>query len=320
MRITLEEVGAKLRSARSVVITAHVNPDGDAVGSSLGLYHYLQSVGKEARVLLQDPVPENFFVLPGAEAVEQVKNLAEGEMIDADLLVILDAEPSRAESALDRVRAAHTLNIDHHVTNDETAEFLYLDPERAATCEIVYTLLTEVLDAAFTKPMALALYNGLATDTGFFRFSNTKARTLRAAADLVDKGAEPRRISEAMEAKPYERVVGMARAVGRSELHFDGRLVALFLDEEHMEGLDSTEGLIDMIRVVKGADIALLMKYVDAGVYRVSLRAKRIDATKIAEQFDGGGHVRAAGCTLRFPFVEAREKILAAIGREMEKA
>lgn len=319
MRITLREAGEKLRAAKSVAITAHVNPDGDAIGSSLGLYHYLESVGKAVRILLQDPVPDNFHILPGAEKIEQVKNLAEGEVVEADLLVILDAEPSRAESALDRICAKHILNIDHHVTNDETAEFLFLDADRAATCEIVYALLTEVLEASFTKAMAMCIYNGLATDTGFFRFSNTKARTLRAAADLVDKGAEPRAISEAMEAKPYERVIGMARAIGRTEIHFNGRLAALFLDEAHMDGLDSTEGLIDMIRVVEGVDTALLMKYVDRDVFRVSMRSKRMDVTKIAVQFDGGGHVRAAGCTLRFPFAEAREKILIAIGREMER-
>ncbi|BEU87557.1 bifunctional oligoribonuclease/PAP phosphatase NrnA [Selenomonas sp. TAMA-11512] len=317
MRITLQEAGEKLQAARSVVITAHVNPDGDAIGSSLGLCHYLKNAGKQARVLLQDPIPENFFVLPGAEKIQEVKDLAEGEIVEADLLVILDAEPSRADTVPDRVRAAHTLNIDHHITNDETAEFLYLEPERAATCEIIYVLLSEVLQAAFTKPMALALYTGMATDTGFFRFSNTKPRTMRAAADLIEKGAEPRFISEAMEAKPYPRVIGMARAIGLAEIHFDGKLVALFLGEENMEGLDSTEGLIDMIRVVEGTDTALLMKYVDKDIYRVSIRSKRTDVTKIAEQFDGGGHPRAAGCTLRFPFAEAKAKILDAIGKEM---
>ena len=165
----------------------------------------------------------------------------------------------------------------------------------------------------------MAVYTGLATDTGFFRFPNTTPFTMRAAADLLERGAEPGIISEAVEAKPFARVVGMAKAVEATELFFDGRIAGIFLDQHSTEALDSTEGLIDALRVIEGTDVSLLLKWKEENVFRVSMRSKKTNVSKVAAAFSGGGHERAAGCTLKMNFSEAKRTILEALEKAMEK-
>ena len=209
------------------------------------------------------------------------------------------------------------LNIDHHVTNALACPAVYLDADSAATAEIIYQLLQE-MNAKITKDIAMAVYTGLATDTGFFRFPNTTPFTMRAAADLLERGAEPGIISEAVEAKPFVRVIGMAKALEGAELLFGGKLAGIFLDRAAAESLDSTEGLIDSLRVIEGTDVSVLLKWKEDGVFRVSMRSKKTNVSKVAAAFSGGGHERAAGCTLKMNFIEAKRTILEALEKAME--
>ena len=174
------------------------------------------------------------------------------------------------------------------------------------------------MNAKITKDIAMAVYTGLATDTGFFRFPNTTPFTMRAAADLLERGAEPGIISEAVEAKPFVRVIGMAKALEGAELLFGGKLAGIFLDRTAAESLDSTEGLIDSLRVIEGTDVSVLLKWKEDGVFRVSMRSKKTNVSKVAAAFSGGGHERAAGCTLKMNFIEAKRTILEALEKAME--
>ena len=180
MIVTLSETAAILASAQRIVITAHQNPDGDAIGSSLGLMHILRSLGKEALVLLDDDIPAIFSVLPGYDIIGRPEV---ERPVEADLLVVLDTATDRTGDVLKAVHAEHLLNIDHHQTNDGSAEYSYIAPTRAATAEIIYDLMHE-LPVHLDKAMAMCIYTGLATDSGFFRFSNTTSHTMRAAAEL----------------------------------------------------------------------------------------------------------------------------------------
>ena len=172
--LTLEETLGLLKGAEKIIITSHENPDGDAIGSSLALARYLTVMGKEAMVMIDDEISPGFKVLPGAEEIAAPE---EGRQYSADLLVVLDASLDRVGKVTEVV-SAPILNIDHHPTNDGKAEKLYLDGKRAATAEIIYQLL-ELAEAELDREMAMALYTGLATDTGFFRFSNTTPLTIR---------------------------------------------------------------------------------------------------------------------------------------------
>ena len=315
MNITLPEVAEKLLNADNIVITAHINPDGDAIGSSLGLMYLLQNIGKKAEVYLNDDVPRIFSFLPG---VEQIKKPArEVSKITPDLCVILDTSPERTGQVLASIDAP-CVNIDHHKTNSGEEMPTYVSAERAATCEIIYEL-AELLRADIDEKAAVCLYTGLATDTGFFRYANCTPSTMRAGAELIAKGAKPHVISEAVEQKPYEQVLGMARAMQTMELSFEGRVIGLYLDDELTASLTETEGLVDMIRVVEGAEIAVLLRVPKENMCRVSMRSKGPDVAQIAASLGGGGHTRAAGVTLNMPFAEAKRTILDAIGKALEQ-
>ena len=313
MKITMDAAAQMLRDAQTVVLTSHIRPDGDAIGSTLGLMHVLRAQGKEVRILIDDEIPRIFSILPG---VDQIERPIESQRYTADLLVVCDVELGRTGASVSAVDAVRLLNIDHHVTNDEKAEHLCLNPKAAATCEIVYDLV-RILGVMPMLDAAVCLYTGMATDTGFFRFSNTTPHTMRAAADLLEIGVKPNIVSTAMEMKSYDEVMAQVRAIRNLEMFFDGRVAAVFIDEERAREVTTTEGLLDELRVIEGTQIVFFMKWLEKDTYRISMRSKGTNVSRIAQKFDGGGHIRAAGCTIHAPFAEARTAILDAIGEEL---
>lgn len=312
MNITLQDAAAKLLQGHKFVITAHVNPDGDAIGSCLGLYHILKKLGKEAEVLIDDDLPKNFDFLPGIEMIKK----PEADSYAADFLVMLDVSKDRIGRVADKCQAP-ILNIDHHVTNKGEADYLYLDASKAATAEIIYQLLGE-LQVKADRAAALCIFTGISTDTGNFKYSNTKPFTLRAAADLLEAGAETNVVSEALERCSYKEIMDKANALQTIETSFDGKVAGLYIDQKLYDTLETTEGYIDSVRVIDGVDIAVLVKEVEPGVCRVSMRSKGIDVTAIATAFGGGGHVRAAGCTIKKPLGEAKTLLLEEIGKHLD--
>ena len=315
MKIALDEAAKIIGDAQTIILTAHIRPDGDAIGSTLGLMHYLREQGKDARVLIDDEIPRIFNVLPG---IEQIERPAEGQRYTADLLIVCDVELKRTGAVLDAVDVVRVLNIDHHVTNDEAAEYLYLNPDYAATCEIMHDLV-RTMGGTFSLDVATCLYTGMATDTGFFRFSNTTPHTMRAAADLVEVGVRPNIISVAMEMKSYDEVMAQVRAIRNLEMFYDGKVAAVFIDEERAKEVTTTEGLLDKLRVIEGTQVVFFMKWLEKDTYRISMRSKGTNVSRIAQGFGGGGHIRAAGCTLHGSFDEAKKNILAAIGEELNR-
>ena len=315
MKITLDEAAKIIGDAQTIILTSHIRPDGDSIGSTLGLMHYLRAQGKDARVLIDDDLPRIFKVLPGLEMIERP---AEGVRYTADLLIVCDVELKRTGNVVSSVDAVRVLNIDHHVTNDEEAEYLYLNPDYAATCEIMHDLIG-AMGGTFSLDVATCLYTGMATDTGFFRFSNTTPHTMRAAADLIEVGVKPNIISVAMELKSYDEVMAQVCAIRNLEMFHDGMVAAVFIDEEKAKEVTTTEGLLDKLRVIEGTQVVFFMKWLEKDTYRVSMRSKGTNVSRIAQGFGGGGHVRAAGCTIYAPFDEAKKKILAAIGEELNR-
>ena len=309
MKISLKAAADYLANAKNIVITAHVNPDGDAIGSSLALFHFLSGQSKEVRVIIDDEAPQMFAFLPGYGEIQRPAQ--DAAPIKADLLVILDASLDRVGRLVKLVNAP-ILNIDHHISNDRRADMLYLDADRAATAEIICQLLAAA--KAYISPnMAKCLYTGLATDTGFFRYANTSPLTMRAAADMIAIGARPNEISEALEERSFAFVKGMAQAMRTLEIFAAGKAAGIFLDEELTNSLETTEGLIDNVRIIAGVDVAVLIKCKEPNVCRVSLRSKKVDVSRLAMAFGGGGHIRAAGATLNMPLPEAKQTIITAV-------
>jgi len=313
MKITLEAAAEKLLAAQKLLITAHVNPDGDAIGSTLALAAFLRGRGKEATVMIDDRLPKNLSFLPGCDKIVRPE---EGRKSDAELLVILDTSLDRIGEVEKVAAGMPVLNLDHHISNDGKADFLYND-NRAATAEIVFEIVDR-FGGEFTPGIAIPLYTGLATDTGFFKFSNTRPETLRAAARLLEAGVRPEKVSEALEEKPEALVRGQAAALQTMELSYGGRVAGLYLDKELAASLESTEGFIDFVRVIEGVDIAVLVKCMDENFCRVSVRSKGIDVSKVAMKFGGGGHIRAAGFSVKKPLAEAKKDVLEALGEALK--
>lgn len=312
MRINLKNAADRLKAAEKILLTAHINPDGDAIGSTLAMLQILRAMGKNVSAYIDDKIPKNFLTMP---YVEEIKQPAEGEKISADLLVVLDTSTERI-GKVHEITDAPILNIDHHVTNKGEEGDLYVEPEAAATCEIIFKLCGEI-EIDITKEIAICLYSGLATDTGFFNYSNTKPTTFRAAAALVERGVKPNLIAEKFEERTFREVKVMSAALKTTKLFFGGKVVGMFIDEELFKQTDTTEGFIDLIRVIDSVDVAFVLTCREENVCRVSMRSKTVNVAEIANKLGGGGHVRAAGCTLQKNFAEAKNILIHAIGQYM---
>ena len=312
MKITLQLAAAKIRAAENILITAHVNPDGDAIGSTLAMLQILRAMGKNVAVYIDDKVPKNFSVMPFAEEIRQPR---EDEHFSADLLVILDTSPDRIGN-VKNLTDAPILNIDHHITNSGDEGDLYVDANAAATCEIIFQLCKE-LNAEISKNIAVCLYTGIATDTGFFNYSNTRPSTLRAAADLVEAGVEPNLISEQVEIRSFRDIQIMSAALQTTKLFYGGKVAGMFVDRELYKQVETTEGLIDLIRVIDGVEVAFLITEKEKNVCRVSMRSKGVEVSSIAKRLGGGGHVRAAGCTINKNLDMSKMILIRTIGEFM---
>lgn len=307
-RLTLQETAQRLLEAKKLVLTAHVHPDGDSLGSLLGLESLLTVLGKQVEIWLDDEVPPAYRFLPGWECIQRLPENA--VRLDGDLLVVLDASDKGRIGRVGECLKAPLLNIDHHVSNMEYADELYLNVKAAATGEII-TQLAKEFQCALPPSAAAALYVAIATDCGFFRYANTTPQTLRMAALLVEAGAKPAELSEALETRPYGEVVALREVLTTLEVTAAGRVAYITVTPEVAARIDSTEGFINYPRTLDGVEVAVLFKFQDDQHARVSLRSKGADVSQVALAFGGGGHTRAAGCSVDGDSPEdMRQKVL----------
>jgi len=304
---SLAETGELLKSAQKLTIVSHVSPDGDTLGSSLALMHALRTLGKDVIMNVDDDISTVYSFLPG---IEEFRRFAPDESVEADLLVIIDASSAdRAGNAMEVVKARAVLNIDHHKTNTRFADYLYLDSDAAATAEIVYSLLQE-MGIGLTTDIATCIYEGIYTDTGSFKYSNTTSNTLKTAAELLNYGVNPSLISDNMELKSRSQVEMLRKVLETLTFLKDGKIAYIEIAPELYDHNVDTDAFISYPRYVEGVEIALLFKQVEDNLTRVSFRSKEIDVAKIALSFGGGGHKKAAGCSIYAPMEEAKKTVL----------
>jgi phosphoesterase RecJ-like protein len=299
----IERVANEIRSRERFLLTAHEGPDGDAVGSLLGMHHLLTQLGKDSVMFLaakEFPLPIEYRFLP----LEEVFHEAPADMADRAAIFLdcgnIDRMPVDFLSAED----LFTINVDHHHDNTLFGDVNLVEVDASCTAEIVYELAV-LLGAEITAEMAAALYVGIVTDTGKFMYENTNARTHRIAADLIEAGVEVddtyRRLYEHV---PLEKLRLLSHALDGIQHHCDGRLVLAYVAAEDYKasgaGEEMTEGIIDHLRSVEGARVAALIRDLgDRGraARKVSLRSSDggVDVSAIAREHGGGGHKRAAG-------------------------
>lgn len=311
MEVSIAQSAKLLDGASNIVLTTHIHPDGDALGSLLALYHFLAAQGKKVRMVLDDEIPQAFKFLKAWEKIEKPGDTLQ----PADLLVVLDASDLERIGEVKSAVKAPILNLDHHISNVKFAEYWYIDSQAAATGEIIFKLFKEYA-GKITADMAEALFTAIATDCGFFRYANTSAQTLRFAAELVDLGAKPHVISEYLDTKPRLVIEMLPKVIGTLEItgsNHSGQIASIVLTRDVVAKLkDDTDGFINYPRNIDGVELAIMFKEVDESCVRVSLRSKNVDVSKLALAFGGGGHARAAGCTVNEPLIQAKKVIISA--------
>lgn len=318
MRITKKEAAEMLLSMDNILIFAHENPDGDAVGSACALCRGLISLGKKAAVWLSG-IPKNDVYL------------TDGIMFDGSFkpehIVTTDTADERilgAGCGFDKNTKVE-LAIDHHFSNTMYAENVYLDAESAAAGEVVYDLLCE-MNVEITKEIAECVYIAVSTDTGCFRYSNTTAKTFRTAAAMLDKGVdagEINRIQFETKTKEYANLEKLA--MNTLETYFDGKCAVIVLTQEMFResgALESeTQALSSLPRQIEGVYVGITMKEKEEGFFRISVRTNApANAAEIASHLSGGGHSMAAGCAFRGNKEDALKAVLGHAENQLKKA
>lgn len=314
MDFSLEQTATLLQQSNTIVLTAHMQPDGDCLGSMLALNHYLVSLGKNVKMILDDDIPALYKFLPGCQTIVKPTS----RVMSADLLVVLDASDIERIGKVKEHVEAPILNIDHHVSNTKFADYWYINQRSAATGEIILQLIA-LLNGNVTPDIATCLYTAIATDCGFFRYANTTAETMRYAADLMEYGAKPNLISEELEAKPFESILTLAKVLETLELHHHGKIATIKVLPDTLSTLDSTEGFINYPRVIDGVEIAIMFKVMSDNTVRISFRSKRVDVSQLALSFGGGGHARAAGCAIMGRIDDVMKEVLHAAIEKLEE-
>lgn len=309
----------ELRGAESIAISGHQRPDGDCVGSVMGLYLYLKRELPDAVIDVYLERPADIFGC--ISHIEEIKSDFNTDRT-YDAFVALDTVPDRMGGAEEIYRRARRkINIDHHISNPGHGDVSVVEPERSSTAELLYELMDpDKIDGE----TALALYVGIIHDTGVLRYSNTSPRTLQITAELIKFGFDfPRIIEETFYEKTYRQTQIMGRAVLESMRILDDRCIVSVVSRRMMEfyraASQDLDGIVNQLLSVRGVDCAIFMHETGTLEYKVSMRSNgRVDVAAVAVRFGGGGHVRAAGCTMNGTYRDCINNLSALIAEQLK--
>lgn len=289
----------EVKHAKTIAIGGHIRPDGDCIGSVMGLYLYLKKVMPEAEIDVYLEEPAELF-----QCISHIEDIKSGMNVEKayDVFIALDTTDDRLGDAEPIYRKAYKkINVDHHISNPGCGDVNVVEPERSSTAELLYDLMEpEMVDEEIAK----AIYIGIVHDTGVFRYSNTSPRTLQIAAELIKFGFDFSKIvEETFFEKTYLQTQIMGRAVLESVRFMGERCIVSMVSRRMMEFYRVTpkdlDGIVNHLQSVKGVDCAIFMYETGTLEYKVSMRSNgRVDVSAVAMKFGGGGHVRAAGCTM----------------------
>ena len=309
-------------ASSDIVVIAHTSPDGDAIGSVLGMWHWLKIMGKNARMVMPDELPSGFEWMPDVEKIliHRLQNEEGDKLIsEADLIICLDLnEPKRLGSAQQAFlnSKAKRLLVDHHLYPADSWDVCVSYPDMSSACEVLYRLIYQMdAEDKIDAVTASCIYTGLMTDTGNFRFENTSANTFRAAADLVEAGANPNYIyKKCYETKTKNFVMFQNYCVNKAVFLEDNKIAYTTVYKKDLEkfsaGDDFTDGIAETLRAIDTTEVSFVVKEVDTKLTKVSMRSKNADVAKVCMAFGGGGHTFAAGCTIKANIKESIAQLL----------
>ncbi len=316
----LSQVIEVIENKQSFAITTHVRPDGDGIGSSLGLCWLLRSLGKSAEVILRDEIPGAYKELPGADEVKKVSEV--NGKYDA-VFVIECSDINRP--GIRNLENQLVVNIDHHSTCEHFGTVNWIDATASAVGEMIYNL-CKAIGGRVTKEIAECIYLALVTDTGSFHFPNTTERTLKVASELVKVGVKPAKISEAIyNGYSWSRIELMRQVLATVKRDAGGNVAWMRQTLEMSENADAVDGdnngFVNIPLSAKEIQAVVYMREVQPNAFRVSLRSKGdINVARVAEKFGGGGHKNASGCRVVGNWDEHENKLVAAMIEAVEKA
>lgn len=308
------------QGANTILIAGHLRPDGDCVGAAAAAYLYLKKIYPEAQISAYvEKVPEVYRFLDPEHSIF-VEKLPEGPV---DLFLSLDSSTKDRLGEAERLfdTAGRTACIDHHVSNLGYARENFVEAGSSSACEVLYGLMEEEL---IDTRIAEAIYIGIIMDTGVFRYSNTSKKTMEIAGSLMEKGVPFwKYIDECFYQRTYTQTQLLGRTLLTSMRLMEGMVIVATVTRRMLEfygaQTEDIEGIIDQLRVTKGVEVALLLQEIDDQQYKVSMRSNTfVDVSKIAVYFGGGGHVKAAGCTMRGSLHDVVNNITEHIEFQME--
>ena len=303
----------KLNECKDIYLTAHVNPDGDSVGSMLALAGFLKSeLNKNVQILVNGKISSSFKFMPGIDRI-----ISDTSAIDnIDLLITLDSADIDRLALEKRLvkNAKHIVNIDHHITNTNFGHTNFVDGSSSSTGEVLYEMM-KLIGGDITRDVATCLYVSISTDTGSFKYTNTTSRTHDIASKLLEKNIDLETINiELYQNRSLEETKLLMESIKHLTLLENDTVGIVAIDNDILEAsnaeIQDTGLIVDFIRNIDVVNIACLIRPIDENSSKASLRSKKdVDVSKIVAAFGGGGHAKAAGCTIHSNVAEAKKKI-----------
>ncbi len=307
-----ERIVSSLKNGDCFSIVTHVSPDGDAIGSALSLYNSLRQLGKKCQVFIDDKLPKKYSYLPGFGDINSSSPEGKHENV-----IVLDCGDIDRCGGLKRIieDSGLCINIDHHITNNNYGEVNLVLPYASSVGEILYGIIVD-MGVHINETIAQCLYTSIASDTGGFRYSNTSPETHYIAGELLKTGIDFSSISSRLfDERSIAKSRLLACVLGTLKVYHEGRVAVLYMDRSMLECCGATdedaEDFVNYARDIDSAEVGIMAKQKENGSCRISLRSKgKADVRRIAEAFSGGGHVRAAGCTINEPLDQAIKLLL----------
>ena len=310
-----------INKSKNILIVTHVNPDGDALGSMTAMYGILQdNFKKKPSMLALSHIPSIYQYLPHIKEIKTLDDIDKSMVYDLVIAVDLAALDRLMDAQILFDKAKFTINLDHHKTNNGYGDFARVKGDASSAGEVIYEVARE-LNWKISENVALSLYTSILTDTGAFRFDNTSAKSLRVAADLIERGVKPVEVyKKCYENKSKGLVLFQNYCMNKAQFINDDKIAYLIvykkdLDKFNAKG-DYTDGLAETLRSINTTEVSFVLKEIGDKVFKASMRSKHIDIAKVCETFNGGGHKFAAGCTIKASAEDAVKRIVNQIHKQ----
>jgi len=318
----LNSIAQVLQGKKRILVTSHDGPDGDAVGATLALGMFIQSLGHEVTCFNADEIPEIFKFLPGTQLWQ--RTFPEGKSFDLTFVIdVFDLHRTGLKD-ISHEKLGKIIVLDHHLTQNPHGDLFFIDPNACAAGILVHRL-AKVMKKDLSLEIAKNIYCCILTDSGSFRYSSTDEEAFQVAGEMVKIGATPWEFAmEIYENQPEQKVRLLTEVLKTLEISSSGFVAVIHVNQDTLERFQAdpvlTDGFINFPRSISGVEVAIFLKEIDPNTYKASLRSiGNVDVREICSGFGGGGHRNAAGCTLKGSFDQVKKKILSAAQEYCQK-